>query len=279
MEALKESENRIMRRVQEQVEAIVQGQVKDMVSEQLAAAGFDENLTAAELSTRRSAMCTEPSQSEMTTTYAGMAASQAAPSGPWTQACAHPTSSKEDKQEAKFWLARRSLRLWPIQGGSREGLEDYLKSKSRLGQDFIDEDLGQVILTRPREPKNKNKDEYIVIFESKQIRDAVKAAAPNLANFRDAAGMRLHVPDHLQKSFQTLMNLSYDLKAKPAKLKRNVKFDEEDLDLYMDIRLSDGGEWKCVKPDQAAANNKRRGRKLNVGEDELRRLLGDTESE
>ena len=48
--------------------------------------------------------------------------------------------------------------------------------------------------------------------ESKQIRDAVKASAANLANHRDTAGMRLHVPDHLQRDFRALMNLSFDLK-------------------------------------------------------------------
>ena len=85
-------------------------------------------------------------------------------------------------------------------GGDREGLEDYLLNKLRLDRSFIDEDLGQVVLIRPREPRNKNKDEFIAIFETKQVRDAVKAATPNLANFRETAGMRLHVPDHLQLS-------------------------------------------------------------------------------
>ena len=49
--------------------------------------------------------------------------------------------------------------------------------------------------------------------------------------------MRLHVPDHLQKWFQALMNLSYDLKKKRPDLKRNVKFDEDRLDMFMDIQI------------------------------------------
>ena len=49
-------------------------------------------------------------------------------------------------------------------------------------------------------------------FETKEIRDAVKANAANLANFREMAGMRLHLPNFLQKQFKDLMALYYDLK-------------------------------------------------------------------
>ena len=107
-------------------------------------------------------------------------------------------------------------------------------------------------------PRNKNKDEYIAVFENKHIRDAVKSAAPNFANRRDEAGMRLHAPAHLQKDFQALMNLSYDLKKKHPDLKRNVKFDEEDGGLFMDLRLRTDGDWRRVKPSEAAAATKKR---------------------
>ena len=110
--------------------------------------------------------------------------------------------------------------------------------------------MGKVVLAKTRNPRNRNKnaDEYIATFESKQVRDAVKAAASNLANHRDTAGMRLHVPDHLQRDFQALMNLSYDLKKRHPDLKRNIKFDEEDMGLFMDIRLDAEREWKRDKP-------------------------------
>ena len=156
-----------------------------------------------------------------------------------------------------------------------------MKNKLRLSESFIEEELGSVVLSKPKEPKNKNKHEYIAVFESKQIRDAVKAAAPNLANFRETAGMRLHIPDHLQRSFQTLMNLSYDLKKQHPALKRNVKFDEEDGDLYMDIKLNDTSDWRRVKPEQAAAANKQRrsDRTRDLGEADLKSLLASSEED
>ena len=58
----------------------------------------------------------------------------------------------------------------------------------------------------------------------------------NLALCREEAGMRLNIPDHLKKDFAALMNLSYDLKRKDKDLKRNIKFDEDTLGLFMDIQ-------------------------------------------
>ena len=186
---------------------------------------------------------------------------------------------KSDYQEDKFWQARRSLRLWPIENGDRTGLEEYLRTKLRMDERFVKEELGEVTITKPRDPRSKDKDkaqnEYVVTFENKQVRDEVKAAASNLANFREEAGMKLHVPDHLRRDFQTLMNLSYDLKKKNPDLKRNIKFDEDDLGLYMDLKLKKEGQWNRVKPSQAQAANKNRGKSVTkeLAENDLRELL------
>ena len=169
------------------------------------------------------------------------------------------------------------MRLWPIPGGDIDQLKGYLKSKLRMDESFIKDELGEVEIRRVRDQRNRKKDEYLVTFESKQIRDTVKAAAPNLANFRDEAGMRLHVPDHLQKEFQALMNISYDLKKRHPNLKRNVKFDEDDLGLFMDVRPDEGKEWKRIKPSQATHLTKRKNksRTADLGDDELKSMLGD----
>ena len=156
------------------------------------------------------------------------------------------------------------------------------KEKLRLDAGFISDELGEVSITKPKDPrkKNRNKDKYVVTMETKQVRDAVKAAA-NLANFRETAGMRLDVPDHLQRDFSSLMNLSFDLKKKHPYLKRNVKFDEEDKSLYMDIKLKDDGDWRRVKPAQMVAANKNRRKEgaQDIGEDELKNLLESSDSE
>ena len=276
MNALRESEARITAQVQSKVEEAVCSKVKDMVSAQLAAAGFDQELSAGDLSMRQSARgSVSHTICEPSTSYAGAAVAQPVSDRPVF------TASRSEKQEVKFWTARRSLRLWPLPGGSKESLEVFLRQKLRLDKEFVDEELGQVAISRTKEPRNKNKDEFIVTFESKQIRDAVKAAAPNLANHRDSAGMRLQVPDHLQRDFKALMNLSYDLKKRHPNLKRNVKFDEDDYGLFMDIKLNESGDWKRVKPAQAhrATKNRKTNTTLLLEESELQSMLGPSEDE
>ena len=263
MEALRKSEARIM--------AEMQSKVNEMVNAQLTAVGFDPELTAGDMSTRRSALSVVDPGGE---SYAEVASTSRQVTGRTANVI-----SKTEKQEDRFWKARRSLRLWPLIGGNKEGLEAYLRDKLRMDRSFIEEDLGEVTITKPRDMRNKEKfkDEYTVEFESKQVRDMVKAAAPNLANFRDTAGMRLDLPDHLQREFTALMNLSYDLKKKHAGLKRNVKFDETDRSLFMDIKLDGDSDWRRIKPADAEAAVRRRKRNNDTKDlegEELRSLLG-----
>ena len=233
--------------------------VKVMVEDQLHAAGFDPDLTASGLSTiNRTPACTARS-------YAAILMDNEAATR------SRPEKMKPDRserQEDAFWDCRRSLRLWPVPGADRPALLEYLRTKTRMDEDFIDKDLGEVAI-KHRDPKSKVTDEVVVRFETKEVRDMIKANASNLANFRDEAGMRLHLPNHLQKDFKSLMGLSYDLKKRHSDLKRKVKFDESDLGLFMDIQLRKDGPWKRVKPEQARKAIAASGVKRNGGPDEL----------
>ena len=95
---------------------------------------------------------------------------------------------------------------------------------------------------------------------------------------KDEAGMRLQIPDHLQKTFRALMNLSYKLKKKHPTLKRSVKFDEDSLDMFIDIQTKPDTTWRRIDPGQALAFNERHRKALSntIGQDELDELLGGT---
>ena len=182
---------------------------------------------------------------------------------------------QQERQEERFWECRRSLRLWPVPGATREKLEDYLEKRLGLDKDML-QDAGEVRIRRVIEKKPKYKDEVVVTFEDKAVRDTIKSQAYKLADHREEAGMRLHVPDHLQKAFKALMNLSYDLKKKNNDLKRNIKFDEDTLSMFMDIQTKAGGDWRRVDADRAIKMTA--GRRATVvtaiGEDELDEMLG-----
>ena len=263
-EALEDCEARMMRRFETTV--------KDMVQDQLRVAGFDPDLTAGALSTLNGKSAVNCSS------YASVASKPNDPNSVIQHA------SQAERREERFWECRRSLRLWPLQDDSRESLERFLKDKLRMDETFVKEELGKAIIKKHRDPRSKLKDEHIVIFESKEVRDAIKANAPNLANFRETAGMRLHLPNHLQKDFKSLMSLSYDLKKKNPDLKRNVKFDEDELGLYMDLQLKRDGPWRRIMPEQARNATKTSGIRKTAGpsvmqEDELTELLGGDSQE
>lgn len=116
-----------------------------------------------------------------------------------------------------------------------EGAENSSGNNPKTRQERQEEKfwLGEFQIRKSHERRPKNKDKVVVTFEDKGIRDMIKANAHNLANYREEAGMRLHIPDHLQKTFKNLMALSYDMKKKQPELKRSVKFDEDKLNLYV----------------------------------------------
>ena len=138
-----------------------------------------------------------------------------------------------------------------------ESLREFLSERLDLDDQVLDE-LGHVKLKWVYERKPKYKDEMVAVFEDKGIRDKIKAQGPALAKHKDEAGMRLQVPDHLQKAFRALMNLSYDIKNKQPNLKRNIKFEEDFLGLEMDIQISDGGDWRRIEAPQAIQANANR---------------------
>ena len=49
--------------------------------------------------------------------------------------------------------------------------------------------------------------------------------------------------------------MSYNLKKIHPGLKRNVKFDDEVLDLVLDIKLDDSAQWRKIRPEQAMTVN------------------------
>ena len=76
------------------------------------------------------------------------------------------------------------------------------------------------------------------------------------------------------------MSVAYDLKKTNPDLRRNVKFDEENCGLYMDVQTSKEASWKRIRPKHAykvLENGRRAGRTgpEDLEEEELKSLLGD----
>ena len=149
-----------------------------------------------------------------------------------------PAPIARPTKEDLYWQCRRSLRLWPIVGPDiKKGLGDFLRNRLRLGADFL-ADMGEVSVKKVASgPRSKKVGEIIAIFSSTDVRDVVRGAARELAG-HDDAGIRLEIPSFLQPSLKALEAVSYNLKKKNPDIKRNIKFDDGEMDLVLDFCLS-----------------------------------------
>ena len=66
------------------------------------------------------------------------------------------------------------------------------------------------------------------------------------------------IPESLRPSLRALESMSYLLKQSNPSLKRNIKYDDEVMDLVMDIKLNESTPWWKIRPEQAMDTKKNR---------------------
>ena len=172
---IERTEERLHAHVEDQVKTMVLDKVKEMVDDQLRSAGFDQNLTAADLSTRASA-----ANFHMTD---GPSYAEAAKRPGDVSNVSGSARTREERREDNFWICRRSLRIWPVEGRDSAGVKQYLLDKLRLDAEIV-EDLGSFVVKQVREPRNKKPNEVIVtclLYTSPSPRDRQKSRMPSSA--------------------------------------------------------------------------------------------------
>ena len=156
-----------------------------------------------------------------------------------------------ERRNNQYEECRRSLRIWPVDNMDLvAGLKSFFAKKLHLDDQYV-EGLGHLKAKRHRDPRSKMPHEVIVTFETKEARDAIKSVAKELAPEGRAAGIRLQVPGFLSTNFKLLENLGYQMRAVDPTIRRVIKFDDENQDLMMDVRM--GENWKRVRPADALA--------------------------
>ena len=158
------------------------------------------------------------------------------------------STARYDRQQEAYNFCRRSLKIWPITG---EDLLDSLKVFLSTKLKFTDEKiglLGHVEVTRAQTRAAKDRNEVIATFESRVERDCVKAAGINLAG-QTEVGMGIHVPGHLMDNLVALNGVGFGIKQRQKDVKRAIKFNDVNRDIYMDICID--GQWKKITPTKA----------------------------
>ena len=161
------------------------------------------------------------------------------------------TPAGETAQDVKYWKARRTLKLWPVEGSDLEkSVRDFLTTQLLMEDEVVRElnfDV-KALSARPGAPAAQK----LVTFSTIDQRDAVKAAARNLRG-NGTAGVQMDPPDHLRRQYQTFQQLAYQIKKRNPLLKRNVKFDDVSMNLIMDINTGQGSDdgWQTIRFEDA----------------------------
>ena len=72
-----------------------------------------------------------------------------------------------------------------------------------------------------------------------------------MAGDKDRAGIHLQILGYLTTNFKLLENLGYQMRAVDPAVRRVVKFDDENQDLMMDVKI--GEDWGRIRPAEAQA--------------------------
>ena len=155
---------------------------------------------------------------------------------------------RSSRQQEAYNFCRRSLKMWPVSG---EDLLDALKVFLSTKLKFSDERialLGHIEVSRAQTRLARERNEIIATFESRIERDCVKGAGINLAG-QSEVGMGIHVPGHLMDNLVALNGVGFGIKQRQKDVKRAIKFDDVNQDIYMDICID--GQWKKITPTKA----------------------------
>ena len=194
------------------------------------------------------------------TSYAAAARSGNAPL-PLQQRLPQDLLSQEHRA---YWHFRKCAKMHSVPGKSEQelwaGLQDFLRNKLRIPTTELNEN-DVVGVRRLRSGRGPN-DEVLVTFGDVDTRDRVCSYSRNLAQYVDGmnkptAGVRMYVPAHLGGVHKTLMQYGYKMKERyGSEFKRNIRFDDIEHSLCIDIKIPGSDSWMTVGYDRALADRR-----------------------
>ena len=180
-------------------------------------------------------------------------------------------SEQEAGRERQYYIARRSLRVWPIPGNNTEeiknALGDFLRNAMMVEDGIINgiKSVKRIAPTQAALRRNNGPHlEVCVEFSCIEDRDYVAGKTFRLAKYvgvdrRPTAAIRLEIPPYLMSRFRLLMDLGYELRREHGPdTKKHIKFDDFSHDLVLEIKL--GGSFSWMRIDAGMASDLKRNR-------------------
>ena len=161
----------------------------------------------------------------------------------------------------QFEESRRTVRIWPIEGDNARDLEDGVKDFLAHALQMHSYEINELeILGIKRMRENKDSGIYNEVsftVRDATARDEVFSRGPMLAGYvdrqrRPTAGLRMDVPPYLESTFRLLNNVGYELRLLHGKgTKKYVKYDDDSLDLYLEVRPEGKKAWNRIDSKMA----------------------------
>ena len=163
-----------------------------------------------------------------------------------------------EAERKQFEKARKSVRIWPVEGTDTASLKTNVIDFCRNAL-LLQGELGITSVERARSsPRGRAFLEAIVEFEDNVARDRVFACGPQLAGYRDkenkpTCGLRLQIPSHLMGQFRVLESYAFKYRNKhnQGEVKKHVKFDDFNNELFVQIKHLKDDDWINVSYAQA----------------------------
>ena len=176
--------------------------------------------------------------------------------------------NKKARETEYYETARRTLRLWPIKGSTDEDLKKGVVNFLKKVLEVPSEEVEGSNITRVRRTKYTRRStatlEAAVTFDTIYARDRVSAHGRNLRHYTDdqdkpTAGMKLDYPNHLTKTFRNLEWYGAEMRRIHGDgTRRNMRFDDVNKTLYLDVRLPNREYWHRVDEGMAEVYKKQR---------------------
>lgn len=166
------------------------------------------------------------------------------------------------RENVEYYEARRSLRMWPVPDGdetAEKAARDYMLNVlqvprmtiARMAIDFVRRVSGA--------RRSKIEDEVLVRFTEMSDRDVIKSYSSNLSKHIGKAGIRLEVPTHLRHVFRLLETHAAELRKCHPGTKWSIKFDDIEMSLALDVKVSEVDGWMRITPEAARKSRAQRG--------------------
>lgn len=162
------------------------------------------------------------------------------------------------------------MRAWPISGDDSDSLNaafrDFAVEALQVPDTVVRETRFVDIIHVRSSPNNAIYLEALITFKEVSDRDYYFAKACNLAECRNddgtpSAGLCLDIPLFLLPTFKILNEHGYDIRnVNSRETRRYIKFDEENLSLFLEVKLPGNHKWIKIRPDQARSFNEEKER-------------------